>query len=186
MGVAKATLSIGDESMLGRVVRLLSAAVSPIVVVAAPEQELPQLPAEVSVVYDEYPGCGPLGGLHAGLTAVASRAEIAYLTGCDAPLLAPDFVRRIVGLLGNSDVAVPVDGQHYHSLAAVYRMAVLPEVTRLLNESTYRMTELFKRVETRRVNLDELQQSDPGLATLTNVNRQADYLAILRELEKSP
>ena len=41
MGLAKATLPFGPEAMLQRVVRLLGAVVRPIVVVAAPEQELP-------------------------------------------------------------------------------------------------------------------------------------------------
>ena len=45
MGVPKATLPFGPETMLQRVVRLLGTVVSPIVVVAAREQSLPELPA---------------------------------------------------------------------------------------------------------------------------------------------
>ena len=44
MGVPKATLPFGPETMLQRVVRLLGTVVSPIVVVAARGQELPELP----------------------------------------------------------------------------------------------------------------------------------------------
>ena len=47
MGVPKATLPFGPETMLQRVVRLLGAVVSPIVVVAAREQSLPELPDDV-------------------------------------------------------------------------------------------------------------------------------------------
>ena len=60
MGRPKAWLPFGDELMLPRVVRLLSDAVSPIVVVAAPEQVVPPLPADVQVVRDEEKGRGPL------------------------------------------------------------------------------------------------------------------------------
>ncbi len=59
MGVAKATLPFGPETMLQRVVRLLGTVVSPIVVVAAREQELPALPAEVIVTRDEREAPGP-------------------------------------------------------------------------------------------------------------------------------
>ncbi|MCA9165188.1 MAG: NTP transferase domain-containing protein, partial [Planctomycetales bacterium] len=45
MGESKATLPFGDELMVQRVVRLLSEVVSPIVVVAAEGQTLPELPA---------------------------------------------------------------------------------------------------------------------------------------------
>ena len=45
MGVAKATLPFGPETMLQRVVRLLGTTVSPIAAVAARDQVLPELPA---------------------------------------------------------------------------------------------------------------------------------------------
>ena len=47
MGEPKATLPFGPETMLQRVVRLLGTVVSPIVAVAAREQVLPALPADV-------------------------------------------------------------------------------------------------------------------------------------------
>lgn len=53
MGRPKAWLPFGGELMLPRVVRLLSEVVSPVIVVAAPEQELPPLPAGIAVVRDE-------------------------------------------------------------------------------------------------------------------------------------
>src|ERR1043165_2456560 len=54
MGRDKATLPFGGELMLARVVRLLSEAVDPqgIVVVAAPNQSLPEVPAPVMIARD--------------------------------------------------------------------------------------------------------------------------------------
>src|SRR5258708_40158782 len=89
MGLAKATLPFGPELMLQRVVRLLSSVVQPIVVVAAPSQELPPLPGGILIARDEREARGPLQGLLAGLTAIAPHAEAAYATSCDVPLLAP-------------------------------------------------------------------------------------------------
>ena len=67
MGAPKATLPFGPETMLQRVVRLLGTVVSPIVVVAAREQVLPELPDGVIVTRDEREQQGPLEGLRAGL-----------------------------------------------------------------------------------------------------------------------
>ena len=53
MGTSKALLPFGRETMLQRVVRLLNEVVAPIVVVAASDQELPELPADVIVTRDE-------------------------------------------------------------------------------------------------------------------------------------
>src|SRR5215471_18687494 len=100
MGSSKALLPFGPETMLQRVVRLLGTIVSQLVVVAAPEQELPELPAAVTITRDERTGRGPLEGLRAGLRALPSGIEIAYVTSCDVPLLMPEFVRRMVDLLG--------------------------------------------------------------------------------------
>ena len=92
MGVAKATLPFGPETMLQRVVRLLGTVVSPIVVVAARDQDLPVLPPDVIVTRDEREARGPLEGLRAGLKALPPAVDAAYVTSCDVPLLVPAFV----------------------------------------------------------------------------------------------
>ena len=94
MGVPKATLPFGPETMLQRVVRLLGTVVSPIVVVAAREQSLPELPADVIITRDEREQRGPLEGLRAGLKALPDSVEIAYVTSCDVPLLVAGFRRH--------------------------------------------------------------------------------------------
>ena len=87
MGTSKALLPFGPETMLQRVVRLLSEVVSPIVVVAANDQDLPQLPSSVIVTRDENEGRGPLEGLRAGLKALPTTVDAAYVTSCDVALL---------------------------------------------------------------------------------------------------
>ena len=62
---------------------------SPIVVVAAIGQELPDLPPDVIVTCDENEGRGPLEGLRAGLKALPEDVDAAYVTSCDVPLLVP-------------------------------------------------------------------------------------------------
>src|SRR5262245_8583674 len=89
MGTSKALLQFGPETMLQRVVRLLSEVVPTIVVVAAAGQDLPDLPRHVTITRDEHEGRGPLEGLRAGLNALSSGAERAYVTSCDVPLLVP-------------------------------------------------------------------------------------------------
>ena len=115
MGTPKALLPFGSETMLQRVVRLLATVVSPIVVVAAPQQSLPGLPADVIVTRDEREGRGPLEGLRAGLKALPSSIETAYVTSCDVPLLVPDFVRHLIEFLTDHDVAV-IDNPRLHDV----------------------------------------------------------------------
>jgi molybdopterin-guanine dinucleotide biosynthesis protein A len=168
--------------MLERVVRLLSSEVSPIVVVAAPQQALPPLGRDVIVARDEREGRGPLEGLLAGLTAIAPHAGAAYATSCDVPLLMPAFVREMIGRLGDHDVAVPVEGQFHHPLAAVYRTSVSVPIERLLAHDQLRPAFVFDRVATCRVPVEQLRAVDPQLDTLKNLNRPEDYLAALAEV----
>ena len=181
MGLAKATLPFGPELMLQRVVRLLSSVVQPIVVVAAPGQELSELPAEVIRAEDQRESRGPLEGLRAGLLALPATVEAAYATSCDVPLLVPVFVERMIELAAGFDVAVPQSEGYEHPLAAVYRRSVLERIEELLAADRLRPVFLFESTNTRRVRPDELTDVDPQLLTLKNLNYPEDYLAALAQ-----
>ncbi len=181
MGRPKAWLPFGGELMLPRVVRLLAEVVAPVVVVAAPDQEVPPLPSGVAVVRDSEQGRGPLQGLAAGLAALAGRAEAAYLSSCDVPFLRPAFVRLLVELLGSHHICVPRAEGHYHPLATVYRLSVVNVVEQLLAEGRLRPFFLFEAVPTRVVEPAELADVDPALESLRNLNTPEDYEAALRQ-----
>ena len=175
MGSPKALLPFGAETMLQRVVRLLATVVSPIVAVAAPDQSLPELPPAVIVTRDEQEGRGPLEGLRAGLKALPGAVDAAYVTSCDVPLLVPGFVRHLIDLLGDDDIAVmEIDG-FPHPLSAVYRRGTLPHVEALLSQDRLRPVFLFDAVRTRRVQPAEMISVDPQLLTLRNLNTREEY-----------
>jgi molybdopterin-guanine dinucleotide biosynthesis protein A len=181
MGLPKALLPFGPEMLLQRVVRLLAQSVAPIVVVAAADQSLPELPAEVLVVRDQEEFRGPLAGIAGGLAALGQRCDAAFATSCDVPFLSPAFVRRVIERLGDADVAVPRAQGFYHSLAAVYRTSVRPHVEALLAADRLRPVFLFERVRTRELPPEELLDVDPGLRSLRNLNHPADFFAALAE-----
>ncbi len=181
MGRPKAWLPVAREIMLPRVVRLLSEAVRPVVVVAAPEQDVPPLPTDVAIVHDEERGRGPLQGLAAGLQALRGLADAAYLSSCDVPFLQPAFVRRLIDLLGGHAICVPRVGEYHHPLAAVYRLEVADAVAQLLAEDRLRPFFLFEAMATRVVEANELADVDPTFQSLRNVNTPEDYETALRD-----
>jgi molybdopterin-guanine dinucleotide biosynthesis protein A len=182
MGRPKAWLPFGAELMLPRVVRILSEVTQPIVVVAAPDQELPPLPASVLVARDAEEGRGPLQGLAAGLEALRDTADAAYASSCDVPFLQAAFIRRMASLRDEHAICVPRVGDFHHPLAAVYRLDVLPVVQRLLAENRLRPVFLFDAVPTRLVSATELVDADPDLQSLRNLNTPADYEAAVQDL----
>jgi len=182
MGRPKAWLPFGEELMLPRVVRLLGEAATPIVVAAAADQILPFLPPEIEIIRDMESGRGPLQGLAAGLEALRSRADAAYVSSCDVPFLQPAFVRRLLSLLGDFAICVPEVGGYRHPLAAVYRVEVAVVAARLLAEDRLRPTFLFEEMPTRFVQPQELADVDPTFQSLRNLNMPADYEAALQDL----
>lgn len=180
MGTPKARLPVGGETMLARVVRVVREVAGPVVVVAAPGQDVPPLPADVRVVRDEVEGHGPLAGLAAGLAGLEGEADAAYLSSCDVPLLKPEFVRRVISLLGDSTSCVPRVEDRLHPLAAAYRIEVLPVVRDMLAANHLRMLDLLDAIPTRVIEADELADADPRLLSLWNVNTPEDYEAVLR------
>jgi molybdopterin-guanine dinucleotide biosynthesis protein A len=180
MGSPKALLPFGTETMLQRVVRLLGSVVTPIVVVSARDQPLPLLPGYTRIARDEREGRGPLEGLRAGLKALPETVDAAYITSCDVPLLVPGFVRLMIDLLGDHDIAVmDIDG-FPHPLSAVYRRAILPHVEALLADDRLRPAFLFDALRTRRVRPSEVASVDPDLLTLRNLNTPEDYRDALK------
>ena len=181
MGRPKAWLPFGPEVLLQRVVRLVGSATGPVVVVAAPDQELPDLPAEVAIVRDPVAHLGPLQGIASGLEALPPSVELAFATATDVPFFRPEWLGRLVELIGEHDLAMPyVDGFH-HPLAALYRRAtVLPAVQRLVATGRMRPVFLLDEVKARVVEAAELRDADPDFSTLRNLNTPEAYRDALR------
>jgi molybdopterin-guanine dinucleotide biosynthesis protein A len=185
MGTPKATLEWHGSTLLRRVTGIVARATGgPIVVVRAPGQDLPAMSKDVEVTEDAREGRGPLQGLAAGLAAVDGRAEVAFVSSTDAPLLHPAFVRRVVGALdGEHDVALPQAGGFPHPLAAAYRTELLPSVQELIAADRMRPAFLFETCRVRR--LDEaalladpaVAAFDPALDSVLNLNEPPDYQA---------
>jgi molybdopterin-guanine dinucleotide biosynthesis protein A len=182
MGQPKAWLPFGPERMLQRVVRLVGTVAQPIVVVAAPGQSLPELPAGVAIVRDPVAGRGPLQGLAAGFAALPADVDLVYATATDVPFLQPGWIARLAELLGDHDLAIPEIGGYYHPLAALYRKdIVLPVIESLLREDRLRPVFVVEAVKTRVVSEEEMRAVDPDLGTLQNLNHPEDYERALRD-----
>jgi molybdenum cofactor guanylyltransferase len=184
MGRPKAGLEWHGPTLLRRVAGIVERAVDgPVVVVRAPGQDLPELPAAVELADDAHEGRGPLEGLKAGLAAVADRAEAAYVSSTDVPLLHPAFIRTVLRALEreNVEVALPMAHGFRHPLAAAYRTSLLGTVEELIAEDRMRPAFLFERSRVRELDeaallLDaELRREDPELLSLLNVNDRDEY-----------
>ncbi len=175
MGTSKAWLRFGEEYLLQRVVRSLKGTLEPVFVVSARGQRLPRLPDSVEIIRDRVPDRGPLEALAAGLEAISRHADTAFVCGCDAPFLRPEFVLRLVQIASEADITVPHANGRLHPLAAVYRVSVLPRIQEMLDAGALRLTTLTERCDCRSVPGSALRDVDPELESLRNINTPEEY-----------
>jgi molybdenum cofactor guanylyltransferase len=186
MGTSKAALEWHGSTLLRQTAGIISRVTGgPVIVVRAPGQALPALPAQIEVVDDPCEGKGPVQGLATGLAAIAGRAEIAFVSSTDLPFLHPAFVRRVIRAAeqAGADVGLPVARGYPQPLAASYRASLAPAAARLVAQDRLRPAFLFEDCVVAR--LDEaalradpvLAALDPGLDSVVNVNEPAEYQA---------
>jgi molybdopterin-guanine dinucleotide biosynthesis protein A len=104
------------------------------------------------------------------LKALPETVDNAYVTGCDVPLLVLDFVRRMIELLADHDIAVmEIDG-FLIRCRQVYRRNTRPHVEALLAQNRLRPVFLFDAVRNapRAAGGDDLRGS--GTADAANLN----------------
>jgi len=194
MGRPKAALEWHGSTLLHRTTALLARTVGgPVLVVAAPDQDLPELPPRIEVVADPVEGLGPMRGLATGLAALGERSPAAFVCSTDLPFLHPALIRRVLRGFADPegdtvDVVLPVARGYRQPLAAGYRTALAGLVERLLGEGDLRPGMLFRHCRVAQLDegallTDDLARHDPGLDSLVNVNEPDDYAAALARPE---
>jgi molybdenum cofactor guanylyltransferase len=171
MGRPKSLLLFDGEPLITHIVRGLKQMFAETVVVAAPEQELPDLP--VILVRDEVAYQGPVGGIYYGLNAASG--EFCFVTSCDVPFLNAALISRLMAQISNNDVVVPHWEDRFQPLHAVYRRSVLPLLKEQLDRGELRPIYLFDKVRTLKIGEDEIRLFDPEGLSFLNMNTPDDY-----------
>jgi len=190
MGQPKALLPFDDEPLIAHIIRRLGRIFAETVVVAAPDQELPPLPA--ALVHDQVAYQGPVSGIYHGLKAATK--EVCFVTSCDAPFLNLTLISHLLSQITDWDVVVPFWQERFQPLHAVYRRSVAPLLHEQLERSELRPISLYPKVRTREISEDEVRRFDPEGLSFLNMNTPQDYQAAVdrwrnrksSELETAP
>ena len=176
MGRAKALLPFDNEPLIAHVVRRLKSWFPEIIVVAAPDQELPELSAVL--VRDEIAYQGPVSGIYHGLKAATKN--VCFVTSCDAPFLNFELIDHLLEQISEYDVVVPFWQERFQPLHAIYRTSVVPLLKEQLERGELRPIFLYDKVRTRKIQEAEIRRLDPEGLSFLNMNSPADYDAALQ------
>ena len=172
MGADKALLSFRGKPMISAVVDAARPIATELFVVV--DEGQPYHALGLTTVPDVYRGRGPLGGLHAALSA--SRAEATLLLACDIPLVSTALLRHLAACSSDAPArVVEIDGR-IHPLCAVYDRRCLPVIEQLIADDRLAMAGLLDAVRAQRVPITpDLPLYRPNL--LTNINDPATLQA---------
>jgi molybdenum cofactor guanylyltransferase len=168
MGRDKAVFPYDGTTLVERVVSVVSPRCSPVFVIAAQGQALPDLHG-AEILRDEVRGLGPLLATGRGLRAARDAgSELAFVCAVDMPFMTTDLIDELAKHAARLpvDVVLPWDGRN-HYLAGVYRTALADKVDALVAAGERSMRALVDTVDTQRIVMAEQR-------SLTNVNTAAD------------
>lgn len=107
------------------------------------------------MVSDQYPGQGPLAGIHAGL--LSSPCELNFVVACDMPFVSVDLAEILVKKCGDYDAVIPVINGVQHPLFAVFQKRVTDVVAQSIEAGRLRMKHLLDSLNVRYVTEKDLQ-----------------------------
>ena len=177
MGRPKPWLPWGKTTLLDHVAsRLAPCSPRPVILVAAPAQELPPIRVPVEVVRDRREAQGPLQGIAEALAAADHLGcQGVFITSCDVPGVRVEFVQLVLRQLEQADAAVPQALGHAQVLAAAYATSLAPLAQQLLEQGKRKPRDLLQRIRVRWIPETLLRTVDPRLDSLQNLNTPDEY-----------
>jgi molybdopterin-guanine dinucleotide biosynthesis protein A len=172
MGVDKASLDAGGVPLALRPVQALRPLCGEVVLAGRPV-----IGVDAPAVPDVHPGCGPLAGLLAGITALT--CEYAVVVGCDMPEVEPGLVALLLELLHEAGPGVQAavcaagDGR-LEPLPVVLRTAARRQLRAAVGAGGSALREGLAALATMVVAEPDWRPVDPGGASFENWNQPSD------------
>ena len=143
MGQDKALLPWKGATLIESVAREVFHAAGNVTLIGSPERYgnlgFPVIP-------DKIAGCGPLGGLHAALSA--TTAEWNVLVACDMPAVTSGLLKELLAEAeaSGADAVVPQTPGGLEPLCGVYHARLLPQVDSAIQSKLLKMHDFVSTI----------------------------------------
>ena len=166
------------KTFIERLIDSLLPAVDEIILVGKNEEHRERFShlSGVRCVHDIRKGTGPIGGLHAGVSA--SSGDQLFVCACDMPCIDTRVVLALFEALGAYDAAIPSwNPEMLEPLHAVYRKGPLRRY--LDNPPSLSLRTMIRGLNVVYVPMETIRTIDPDLSTFTNINKLEDLENLL-------
>lgn len=163
MGRDKATIDVGQTSLIGHVYTKVRSIFDDILVISSHHDSIQGI--GVPVFKDVLPLKGPLVGLVSAL--LYSRTPYVFVVACDMPFLNSSLIGFMIEEIRGEDVIIPKTKAGYEALHAIYNRSCLSPILRLIDAGRFRVRDIFPFVNVRAVDVETI-------SVFTNVNTEKD------------
>ena len=167
MGRDKALVIVGGRTLLERVLETARAVTEDVRIVGEPAKYSTLAPTTADI----FPGCGPLGGIHAALRA--SNRELNAILAVDVPFVTPELLQYLIACAEESPtslVTVVRTNQGWQPLCAVYRREFVDLAEGSLRAGRNKIDALFEPGRARVISAQELQAAGFSENLFRNLN----------------
>jgi molybdenum cofactor guanylyltransferase len=166
MGTDKAFAMLDGRTLLARALELARSVTPDARIAGDPAKFWPFAP----VVEDVFPGCGPLGGIHAALRS--SQTDLNLILAVDVPFVSPALLQYLTDRARDSAATVTVAqaGGGWQPLCAVYRRDFADAAEKALRAGRYKIDALFEASRTQLIAEAELESAGFSPNMFRNLN----------------
>jgi molybdopterin-guanine dinucleotide biosynthesis protein A len=167
MGTDKAFAILDGRALLARALDVARSVTPNVCIVGEPLKFAPF----ATVVQDQFPGCGPLAGIHAALRS--SQTDLNLILAVDLPFVSPAFLQFLITRAERSPVStaiVPRAGERWQPLCALYRRPFAGLADQSLRAGRYKIDSLFSETDVLAIEDSELQAAGFSSRIFHNVN----------------
>jgi molybdopterin-guanine dinucleotide biosynthesis protein A len=174
MGADKAFVALDGRSLLERALESTRSVTPNVHIVGDPAK----FAAFAPIVEDVFPGCGPLGGIHAALRG--SKTELNLMLAVDVPFVSTALLQYLIGRAHDSasaTVTVAKTGGRWQPLCAVYRREFADAAEKALQAGTFRIDALFEAARRQLITEEELKAAGFCPEMFRNLNTREELEA---------
>lgn len=177
-GRIKSKLRVCGEPIISRILNSIEGIFSEIVIVTNTPEEFEEYGHRM--IKDQYPGIGPLGGIHAALRAVSGGA-IFVLAG-DMPLIGRELICRQISLYNKigAGILTPRAGGFIEPLHSIYNTSLLPVLEEfIIVNHSHAVREFLRLVNVSYFKIDE----ETASGVFMNINSPGDIIVAEKILQ---
>ncbi len=170
MGQDKAAVTLNGRTLLEHALAALRGVCSDVSILGRHDLYGPLAP----VYEDIFPGCGPLGGIHAALSN--SQMQFNLIIAVDTPFLVPEFLSYLAekAIASAAVVTTPEIDDYTQPLCTVYSLDFLPIAEQALRLGNYKIVPLFPPERTLVIKQAELRRFAFAADMFENLNTLED------------